>query len=456
MGGFRLIAMETENLKDSVTHEGVTKVGDAVITQVRRSERHLLKNLKWISIAVAMLYVLGYVWRSSYYERLGIPHSLLDFPFPEILVPQSFLLIAFASTIVWPFVCRQFYDYFIKARRKAISESIGISCPIQDIISFLGEKNPEDKNETNIERLLSISVDYIQDIKNKTGKFTNDDYKNLREVLKGKLNGLSEPMKESVINYLIHIISLEKENLRETIDTTVTAAAGMPPEGFDMPNAVFYFLFIIFVAWCLYYGLYWHIIIILLGHFLGIAVYKLSYVEDRTQFWRILWLCIIIACCIQYFDARMTAVWNLKHGNFPVVLKLKLNDSSNTLSSAENERELAGILFGFFKGKYFVASNDKIFGHKLTILDSERVQDMEIIYSRWLEKNIEKSRKELRELADRLSELEKEGESIIKKSEDVAKEMGDPNALDNIKRDIEEKKIKINEMRERIGKRLEN
>lgn len=454
MTEFRLIYMETERSRDSITHDSAIKLGERVIEQVRKSERHLLKNIKWISIAVATLYVWGYIWRSSYYDRLGIPHSFLDFPFPEILVPQSWLLIAFAGTIIWPFVCQKFYEYYIKARRQAVSESIGISCPIQDVIEYLSKTSNNYKEKSNTEVLLEIVADYFKEIENKKRKFTNEDFENLVVLLKTELNGLSQPMKDSITTYLLHLLSLENEETRKTIDTAIAAAAGLPPKGIEIPNTVLYLVFIIIAVLLLYVGLYWHIIIILIGNLLGIAVYKLSHMEDRTDFWKMLWVCIIIACGVQHYDARMTAAWKIKHGYFPVVRKVKLNNSSNNISPANNGGEIVGILLGFFKGKFFVASIDNTVGQKLTILDSERVKDMEITYSRWLEQSGEKARKELRKLAESLSELETELTSIMKRNEEDAKQIGDPNALDNIKR-IEEQKTKISEIIESIKKRLE-
>ena len=82
--------------------------------RVRSAERHLLQNIKWISFAIAALYLLGYIWRVSYYGRLGIPLFLLDFPFPEVLIPQSLGLIIFLAWAAWPFLYAKFYLWFLQ------------------------------------------------------------------------------------------------------------------------------------------------------------------------------------------------------------------------------------------------------------------------------------------------------------------------------------------------------
>lgn len=65
---------------------------EIVLPKVRKAEQRILRSLPLISVIIASLYLLGYIWRIAYYSRIGVPLAFLEFPFPETLLPQSWCL----------------------------------------------------------------------------------------------------------------------------------------------------------------------------------------------------------------------------------------------------------------------------------------------------------------------------------------------------------------------------
>jgi hypothetical protein len=292
--------MEKQQPKNITSPEKEKAVDEPLLMRVRSAERRLLQNIKWLSLAIAALYFLGYIWRVFYYRRLGIPESFLDFPFPEILIPKGFGVIIFLAALIITFSYGKFYQWII---------------------------------ETNKVRLL----------------------------------------KSSTLFYKITIV-----------------------------------LFVVSLGGLLYTRQFSFIVFGILGSCLGKVVFKFSSLSDRVQFWHLLWICLLLACGAQVTDAWISAGRDMKLGKFPLV----------TLST-NNQDEKTKFLLGFFKGKYFIASTDELYGHKVTVLDAKHVDKIDIAYMRWLEASMKKKRKELNKLEKRRDQL--------------AKQIDDPNALDYMK-----------------------
>lgn len=299
--------MEKQQPKNITSPEKEKAVDEPLLMRVRSAERRLLQNIKWISLAIAALYLLGYIWRVFYYGRLGIPKFLLDFPLPDILVPKSFGIIVFLVWLILEFSYEKFHHWI---------------------------------SETNQARFIKSSTLFYK------------------------------------INVVISIVCL---------------------------GALLYtrqFSLIVFAG---------------LGYFLGKVAFKFSCLSNRVQFWHLLWICLLLACGVQSIDAWISAGQDMKLGKFPLV----------TLST-NNQDEKTKFLLGFFKGKYFIASPDELYGHKITVLDAKHVDKIDIGYIRWLEASMKKKRKEL-------NELEKRGAELEKRRDQLAKQIDDPNALDYMK-----------------------
>lgn len=299
--------MKNQKPKSIKSPEKDKTVGESLLLRVRSAERRTLQNIKWLSLAIAALYLLGYIWRVFYYRRLGIPESFLDFPFPEILIPKGFGVIIFLAALIITFSYGKFYQWII---------------------------------ETNKVRLL----------------------------------------KSSTLFYKITIV-----------------------------------LFVVSLGGLLYTRQFSLIVFGILGSCLGKVVFKFSSLSDRVQFWHLLWICLLLACGVQVTDAWISAGRDMKLGKFPLVKP-----------STNNQDDEPKFLLGFFKDKYFIASPDELYGRKVTVLDAKHRDKIDIAYLGWLEASMKRKRKELSELGKSLQELEK-------RRDQLAKQMGDPNALDYMK-----------------------
>ena len=299
--------MKKQKSKSVTSPEKEKAADESLLMRVRSAERRLLQNIKWISLAIAALYLLGYIWRVFYYGRLGIPESFLDFPFPEILIPKSFGLFLFLAWLIGPFSYEKFYQWIL---------------------------------ETNQVRFVKSST---------------------------------------LFNKILRVVCF-------------VALAGL--------LYTRQFTLIAFAAF---------------GYFLGKLAFKLSSLSNRIQFWHLLWICFLSVCVIQSIDAWISSGRDMKLGKFPVV----------TLSTTDQD-DKPKFLLGFFKGKYFIASPDELYGHKVTVLDAKHVDKIDIGYMRWLEASMKKKRKEL-------NELEKRGTELEKRRDQLAKQIDDPNALDYMK-----------------------
>jgi len=301
--------MEKQQPKNITGPEKEKAVDEPLLMRVRSAESRLLQNIKWISLAIAALYLLGYIWRVFYYGRLGIPAYFLDLPFPEILIPKGVGVMVFLAWLIIPFSYKKFNQWIL---------------------------------ETDQLRFVKAS---------------------------------------SLFNKILWVLCF------------VALAALLYTKQHSL---------IAFAA---------------LGYSLGKVAFKLSSLSYRVQFWHLLWICFLVVCAVQLIDAWISAARDMKLGKFPLV-RLSSNN--------QDEDEKPKVLLGFFKGKYFIASPDELYGHKLTVLDSSHVENMDIAYLSWLEESMRKGKKELDEVKKTLEELRG-------KQEQLAKEIADPNAPDDTK-----------------------
>ncbi len=95
---------------------------------IRKQERYFIERISWISLCVGILYVCGYTWRLVYYKALGIPLSIIDFPFPEILVPKPGLA-AFIFGFAYVFLFAIYIEFCRRHRITKIAEMLGTELP---------------------------------------------------------------------------------------------------------------------------------------------------------------------------------------------------------------------------------------------------------------------------------------------------------------------------------------
>jgi len=124
--------------KNITSPEKENTVDELLLKRIRSVERRLLQNIQWVSFAIAALYLLGCIWRVSYYGQLGIPDSFLDFPFPEILIPKSFGFIVFLAWLIVPFSYKKFYRWIFETNQVRFVKSSTLFNKILWVLSCVG------------------------------------------------------------------------------------------------------------------------------------------------------------------------------------------------------------------------------------------------------------------------------------------------------------------------------
>jgi len=387
-------------------------IPEAILTRVRRMERQLLQNIKWISLGIGVLYLLGYIWRVFYYGRFGIPPSLLDFPFPEILVPKGSGVVAFFVWMIFPLSYAKFHDFFVRSKRSLLADKMGITQPVEDVLKNLFRPNSgpnKTRYANNFEAIAFRTIDYVHEHLQTSDRLTDDDWEELVRQLRLQLPDVPDPMKDSMISWTMQHFIREKEEIFRAVDTF-----HQPPTSSPLFNRILFAIFLLLIPLLLYTGELWRIAFMALGYVLGKAAYKLSYVENRVQFWHVLWIAVILAFGVQAIDASLSAISDVKNDKFPYA----------SVSTSDQEGSF-GMLLGFFKGSYFIFSMDEHDFPKLLVIDADHVQRIELDYRAWTLLNLKKLKKNFHKLEQRYDEL-------IRKREALRKEKGDPNFLDDI------------------------
>jgi len=403
----------------------VTASDRIVLPRVQRAERRLLRNIQYVSIGVAVLYLFGFIWRSSYYSRLGIPQSLIDFPFPEILVPKSLCIVIFIVSILSPFASRKFSDFFVETRRDFVNKTFGLKCPMKEVIQYLGQKSADSKYNTNYEAILGATTEYISERTLSKNDFTKEAYDELYNFLRTKIVGLSREMKDSVISF-VKIMALEDDVRDDVIKFIVAASTGKSPKGYYIPTKIYWFIQIMIAGFLLLSGFYWghwqSLGALILGNILGLAVYRCSYVENRVQFWMVLLICFSAACGVQFGDAQLSAYTDMQEGRFPVVLNLpEIYDESQGEIKENQGKYTQGLFLGYFKGKYIFSSIGKFDWPNLIIVDGSHIKELRLVYKLWMKKGFEKSIQQLKSTSDRMT---KEVENLRDQLKEVEKRQG--------------------------------
>lgn len=321
-----------------------------ILERVRRHERNLLRNLSWISLGIAILYVCGYVWRSWYYARMGIPVSMIDFPFPEILIPKMHLFI-FIVQALFVILYENYSNFFTKSKRSHRAKAMGIDAPINKLQDYAFKSNSDSPGKTNYQVIMEFLANYIvtNSKDNPQWQFERDDFdKKALELCQD----IPTELKSSFISYSIKFYCMDETEQNQTIKDVI----GWPAEGskiyekIQMAIGLFLLLVVIVV---IFIGSQDIIDIILsfiymvIGMLVGCFLVKVSKVEARWQMWHSVLMSIIVILALNGIDGYVTAGIELKNGHLPIVKIIKADGD-----------EQKGLLLGSFTDGYIIAFSD--------------------------------------------------------------------------------------------------
>ena len=315
-----------------------------ILGRVRRQERNLLRSISWISLGIATLYVCGYVWRSCYYNRMGIPVSMIDFPFPEILIPKQNLFVFIVQALL-TIAYENYSNFFIKNKRLHRAKAMGIDAPINMLHDYAMRSNSGSPDKTNYQVIMEFLVNYIatNSKDNPQWQFERVEFDNKALEL---FQDIPPELKSSFISYSIKFNVMDKTEQNQTIKD----ALGWPPEGskiYETIQKVLFWLVPLVVVFAIIIrsqdiilALIYGIIGILIGYYLV----KVSKVEARWQMWHSVLISVIVLLVLNGIDGYVIAGAALKTGQLPIVRIIKTDGD-----------EQNGLLLGSFNDGYIIA-----------------------------------------------------------------------------------------------------
>lgn len=318
-----------------------------ILGLVKRQELNLLKSFSWISLGIAVLYLSGYIWRCAYYTRMNVPVSMIDFPFPEILIPKL-PLISFITNAVLLILSEYYSNFHIKTKRSYRAKAMGIDVPIDQVEDYGLQKNLITPDKTNFEVFYEFSAKYFNEKFKDDSEWKFDKSAFKKEVLK-LLNDIPDKLEDAYIDYSLKLLIMATPELDQTLKDVI----GFPPQGSKLFEKIIYsfsFFWAILLLISIIQGsqiVICSIIYAILGVFAGLFIVKMSNVEDRSQMWHCVLICLVVILILNGIDGYVTAGTNIKKKYLPVVKIIKTNGD-----------EQEGLLLGSFSDSYIILPFD--------------------------------------------------------------------------------------------------
>jgi hypothetical protein len=368
----------------------VDQHNNKILERIRRQERNLLKSISWISLGIAILYVCGYVWRSSYYYSIGIPVLMVDFPFPEILIPKMGLFI-FIAQALFIIAYENYSDFFIKNKRLHRAKTMGIDEPIKMVHDYAMRPNSNSPDKANYQVVAEFLANYIE-----TNSKNNPQWQFGRAEFDKKaielFKDIPPELKGAFISYSMKICVMDKTELNQTINDVI----GLPAKGSKIYEKMqmilswllplLFIVAIIMRSQVMILSITYMVAGILIGHFLV----KVSKVEARWQMWHSVLISVMAMLILNGIDGYAAARTEVEDGNLPIVKIIKTNGD-----------EHKGLLLGNFNDGYIVTTSEPndVYGyikiHKQAVESISWTTRNKLLRKM---KNLEKSLKELKNL----------------------------------------------------------
>ncbi len=383
-----------------------------ILERVRRQERNLLRSISWISLCIALLYVCGYVWRSWYYARMGIPVSMIDFPFPEILIPKMhlFIFIVYALFVI---LYESYSNFFIKSKRLHRAKAMGIDAPINKLQDYAFQSNSGSPDKTNYQVIMEFLANYIA-----TNSKDNPQWQFKRDEFDKKALELCQDipieLKSSFISYSTKFYCMDETEQNQTIKDVI----GWPAEGskiyekIQMAIGCLFLLLVIIVVIFIrsqdIIDIILSLIYMVMGVLVGCFLVKVSKVEARWQMWHSVLISVMVMLVLNGIDGYVTAGIELKNGNLPIVKIIKTDGD-----------EQKGLLLGSFTDGYIIAFSDPNDCYRHTKIHKQAVESISWITLNLLNTEREKTNKELENLNNKIEALNKETVQEVTEKENL-------------------------------------
>lgn len=371
-----------------------------ILKHVREYERHIFRSISWVSIGIAILYISGYMWRTSYYKTLGVPFSFIDFPFPLILVPKN-RSIWFIMNFIFVIGYEKYYRFYTEQKRLKRAKKIGISAPLEIIHEYAFQNNVNSTNMKNYEVFKDKLDEYINSNSKKdpNWKFDKKDFTN--QVIK-LFPDISNELENSFISYCIELHSLSASEY----ELCLKDVYGWPPEGsniYKRVQIICFFLMIILFGIGACFALRELILTLVfmgMGLVTGFLFIKVSQVPARWQMWHMSVISFAILATLNGLDGYFTAKSNLRNKQLPIVTISQTNGTNKK-----------GILLGSFSDGYVILSFDPNDIYRYLKIHKHEVLSVSWYKVSWMKKYNQQVLEELREQEESIPNKSKESQS---------------------------------------------
>lgn len=328
-----------------------------ILLKFKKKELLFIRSLGWISLITGCLYFTGYTWRIYYYSYLGVDSSMIEYPFPEILIPNPRIFCFIIALLSW-FASRTFYQLYANEVRKRRAQKMGITYPLDELANYSDKINSHPANTDKVKnRIFLLRLFYKHLLENnKTIKITDD---NMREKLNHYLiddknytsphfldyfKDIPEKMAKDFVKYSAILWSTEEKERFQIVGESI-GAIPKPHIGRIGRKTLVVILFFAIASLIFINNFEYRLQVFycLLGIATGILISKAYTWEDRAMFWNILYSGFCLLVVITALDGYMLANYNLKKLNFPAV-EIRQNDG--TIQD--------GMLLATFRESYIV------------------------------------------------------------------------------------------------------
>ncbi len=378
---------------------GKAKIDKRILSIIRRQEQMFIRSISLVSVGIAILYISGFIWRSKYYQALGIPASMIEVNFPMVMIPSIHITV-FLAQVILSFLGVNYYNFYKRERRARRAKIMGITEPLDLIVDFGLQKNVKlgRQKKNNQVVLYDFLHEYMARPEHKESDWKFDIKEFDKEALQ-LFPDIPTEIRESFVWYELQILCMDSDELRDAIQDSI----GSYPEGsklFERLNLWFCYGWLILIVSI---GIFWSrtalqpLIYAALGVGIGFALAELSQREDRYQFWSMLWISVFLLFVLNAVDGRITARSDIANARLPIA----------TVSTKNGEDE-KGFLLASFSHGYFMAPLDPNETYRLIMIEKDEVRTIGFKRISSLIKSIENNDQYLKKLmqkdVDTLSE----------------------------------------------------
>lgn len=363
---------------------------DRILTKVRLQEKYFVRSISLVSIGICILYISGLIWRISYYKYFGIPSSMIEIPFPIVLIPKP-NIVCFLFNLIFTYLIFSYHGFYQREKRSQRAKKMSIKGPLKILVDY-GFRNNEkfkDSKKSNQDVLYDFFYKYLDRPENKGSDWTFDIKEFQKEALP-LFSDIPYEIKESFILYELKLLAMDSVEYRDTISDSI----GSLPEGskiFEKFSICYSCIWIILI---LIFGIFWapnllHTLLCgLIGFGVGIAILKLSKVEKRYQLWHMIWLTVIILFIINHLDGYITARWVVLNSRLPIA----------TFSTKKDEN-VEGLLIASFSDCYFIIPYEPNDVFRRIKIEKDEVRSISLTNLYLLRKKLEYKKQNLKNLS---------------------------------------------------------